>query len=253
MSYIPDWVRWSPDSRRIRFSVQDPRTLSFTLWEVSADGSNLHALLPGWNNPPAECCGTWTRDGKYFLFQSTRNGRTDLWAIPEAGNLFRRASWKPMQLTAGPMSFLSPDASRKGRDIFAHGVQRKNELVRFDSLSKQFVPYLSGMSAEGVAFSKDGRWITYVAIPQGNLWRSKLDGSEPLQLSFSPLQVASPRWSPDGTHIAFMGRLPGKLGKSMSCPPKAALPSKVVSDEYNEGEPDWGPTGKNSSSASFLR
>src|SRR5690348_3188608 len=115
MSYIPDWVRWSPDSRRIRFSVQDPRTLSFTLWEVSADGSNLHAQLPGWNNPPAECCGTWTRDGKYFLFQSTRNGRTDLWAIPEAGNLFRRASWKPMQLTAGPMSFLSPDASRKGR------------------------------------------------------------------------------------------------------------------------------------------
>jgi len=178
MSYIPDWVRWSPDSRRIRFSVQDPRTLSFTLWEVSADGSNLHALLPGWNNPPAECCGTWTRDGKYFLFQSTRNGRTDLWAIPEAGNLFRRASWKPMQLTAGPMSFLSPDASRNGRDIFALGVQRKNELVRFDSLSKQFVPYLSGMSAEGVAFSKEGRWTTYVAIPQGYLWRSKLDGSE---------------------------------------------------------------------------
>src|SRR5579872_900685 len=175
MSYIPDWVRWSPDSRRIRFSVQDPRTLSFTLWEVSADGSNLHRVLPGWNNPPAECCGTWTHDGKYFIFQSTRNGRTDLWAIPEAGNLLRRASRKAMQLTAGPMSFLSPDASRNGRDIFALGVQRKNELVRFDSLSKQFVPYLSGMSAEGVDFSKDGQWITYVAIPQGNLWRSKLD------------------------------------------------------------------------------
>ena len=158
-----------------------------------------------------------------------------------------------MQLTAGPMSFLSPDASRKGRDIFAHGVQRKNELVRFDSLSKQFVPYLSGMSAEGVAFSKDGRWITYVAIPQGNLWRSKLDGSEPLQLSFSPLQVVSPRWSPDGTHIAFMGRLPGKLWQIYVVSAQGGTPQQVVSDEYNEGEPDWGPTGKNSSSASFLR
>ena len=244
MSYIPDWVRWSPDSRRIRFSVQDPRTLSFTLWEVSADGSNLHRVLPGWNNPPAECCGTWTHDGKYFIFQSTRNGRTDLWAIPEAGNLLRRASRKPMQLTAGPMSFLSPDASRNGRDIFALGVQRKNELVRFDSLSKQFVPYLSGMSAEGVAFSKDGQWITYVAIPQGSLWRSKLDGSEPLQLSFSPLQVASPRWSPDGTQIAFMGRLPGKLWQVYVVSAKGGTPQQVVSDEYNEGEPDWAPTGK---------
>jgi serine/threonine protein kinase/Tol biopolymer transport system component len=242
-TYIPDSVRWSPDGERIRFSVQDPKTLSFALWEVSADGSNLHPLLPEWNNPPAECCGVWSPDGRYFVFQSTRNGRTDLWAIRDKVNLFERASRKPMQLTAGPMSFLGPDVSRDGKKLFALGIQNKNELVRYDLVSKQFVRYLSGMSAEGVDFSKDGQWVTYVAIPQGTLWRSKLDGSERSQLTFPPLQVASPRWSPDGKQIAFMARLPANLWQIYLVPAEGGSPQQVVSDRENEFEPDWSPSG----------
>ena len=243
LSHIPGWARWSPDAMRIRFSVQDPRTLSYALWEVSADGTKLHPLLPGWNNPPAECCGVWSPDGTYFVFQSTRNGRTDLWAMREKVELFGRGSHRPVQLTAGPMSFLAPNPSRDGKSLFALGIQSKNELVRYDAGSKQFVRYLSGMSAEGVNFSRDGQWVTYVAIPQGTLWRSKLDGSERLQLSFPPLEVALPRWSPDGKQIAFMGRRPPQLWQIYVVPAEGGSPQQVVSDDENEGAPDWGPSG----------
>ncbi len=243
LSYIPGWPRWSPDAKRIRFNLQDPRTLSFALWEVSADGTNLHPVLPGWNNPPAECCGVWSPDGTYFVFQSTRNGRTDLWAIREKVGLLGRDSDRPVQLTAGPMSFLAPNPSRDGKSLFALGIQSKNELVRYDAGSKQFVRYLSGASAEGVDFSKDGQWMTYVAIPQGTLWRSKLDGSERLQLSFPPLQVALPRWSPDGKQIAFMGRLPPQLWQIYVVPAEGGSPQQVSSDDENEGEPDWAENG----------
>jgi WD40 repeat protein len=71
-------LRWSPDGSRLRLTIADPNGGS--LWEVAADGTGLHPLLPGWNNPPTECCGNWTPDGKYFVFQSTRNGATNLWA-----------------------------------------------------------------------------------------------------------------------------------------------------------------------------
>jgi serine/threonine protein kinase len=242
-SYIPGWPRWSPDARRIRFSVQDPQTLSYGLWEVSADGSNLHPLLPGWNNPPAECCGVWTPDGRYFVFQSTRNGRIDLWAVREKANLFERASGRPVQLTAGPMSFLGPNSSRDGTKLFTLGIQSKNELVRYDAGTKQLVRYLSGISAEGVDFSKGGQWVTYVAIPQGTLWRSKPDGSERIQLSFPPLQVALPRWSPDGRQIVFMGRLPPQLWQIYVVPAEGGSPQQLVSDDKNEGAPDWSPSG----------
>ena len=243
LSFIPGWPRWSPDSKQIRFSLQDPRTLSYAMWEVSADGTNLHPVLPGWNKPPAECCGVWTPDGTYFVFQSTRNGRTDLWAIREKGGLFGRDSDRPVQLTAGPMSFLAPNPSTDGKNLFALGIQSKNELVRYDRGSKQFVRYLSGTSGEGVNLSQDGQWITYVAIPQGTLWRSKLDGSERLQLSFPPLQVALPRWSPDGRQIAFMGRLAPQLWQVYLVPAVGGSPQQVSSDNKNEGEPDWAENG----------
>jgi Tol biopolymer transport system component len=67
------WPRWSPDGRTLRFTVFDAG--GWSIWEVRGDGTDLHPLLPGWNSPPAECCGNWTPDGKYFVFQSARKGR----------------------------------------------------------------------------------------------------------------------------------------------------------------------------------
>ena len=83
----PGWLRWSPDASRLRFSVYDWKTSSSSLWEVSPDGTNLHPLLPGWNRLAEECCGNWTPDGKYFVFQSRREGMTNIWAIREKGRL----------------------------------------------------------------------------------------------------------------------------------------------------------------------
>jgi DNA-binding winged helix-turn-helix (wHTH) protein len=68
------FLRWSADGSRLRFTLQEYGKASYSLWEVQADGTDLHPLLPGWNNPAAECCGNWTADGKYFVFQSSRGG-----------------------------------------------------------------------------------------------------------------------------------------------------------------------------------
>jgi Tol biopolymer transport system component len=59
------------------------------------------------------------------------------------------------------------------------------------------VPYLPGISAEDLAFSADGQWVVYASYPDGLLWRSRVDGSERLQLTFPPLQAELPRWSHD--------------------------------------------------------
>jgi serine/threonine protein kinase len=208
------WPRFSPSGGVVRFSVLDPKLSTRSLWEVRADGTGLRELLPGWNRPSFECCGTWTPDGKYYVFQSTRNGSTGLWAIREKMHLWEKVRSEPTPLAIGQMDALAPVPSSDGRRVFFLGAVARGELVRYDPKSNQLTPYLSGLSAEGVSFSRDGQWVAYIAFPEGTLWRSKTDGSERVQLTFRPLEVGLPTWSPDGSQIAFAARPPASFGRS---------------------------------------
>jgi Tol biopolymer transport system component len=197
---------WSPDGTHLRFDVEDSFGAPSFLWEVSVDGAGLRRLLPGWNSPPNwECCGNWTSDGKYFVFRSRRQ----IWALPRRGSLLQRDP-KPIQLTSSPMSLSSLIPSSDGKRLFVVGRTYRGELVRYDLKSGQLVPFLGGISAEWVAFSKDGLWVAYVSYPEATLWRSKTDGSERLQLTYPPSQTLLPRWSPDGRKIVFYETFPDK-------------------------------------------
>jgi len=92
----PFWPRFSPGGGVVRFSVLDPKLSTRSLWEVRTDGTGLRELLPGWNSPSFECCGSWTPDGKYYVFQSTRNGSIGLWAMREKVQLWERFAVSPL-------------------------------------------------------------------------------------------------------------------------------------------------------------
>jgi Tol biopolymer transport system component len=153
---------------------------------------------------------------------------------------------KPVQLTAGPLSFSLPLPSRDGNRLFALGTRLRGELLRLDTKSGQFVPYLGGISATGVAYSKDRSWLSWVMFPERTLWRSKADGSEKLQLTFPPMEANLPRWSPDGKQIVFMGREPGSGWRIYLLPAEGGgTPKRLSTGEENQTAPDWSPDGSN--------
>jgi Tol biopolymer transport system component len=237
------WLRWSLDTTRLRLTLRDSTTGFSSIWEVSAEGKMPHPILPRWNQTPAECCGNWTPDGKYFIFQATRAGKTEIWAIPEKRGLLERASGNPVQLTAGQMDSLSPMVSSDGKKPYLIGQQLRGELVRYDSKSNEFVPYLSGISAEFLDVSRDGKWVTYVAFPEHTLWRSKVDGSQRLQLTLAPVQATAPRWSPNGKRIAFFDAAPGKPWRIYLVSADGGTPEPVLDEQHNEMDPNWSPDG----------
>ena len=237
----PQYPRWSPDGNVFRFTLSDPKDNSTSLWEASTDGTRLHPLLPGWNNPPAECCGNWTPDGRYFVFQSARNGRNDIWAIREKWGLFQKATRQPVRLTAGPLDTSGPVPSTDGKRLFVIGAQLQGEVARYDSKSRQFAPFLPGLSAEGLDFSRDGKWVVYVTFPEGTLWRSKVDGSERLQLTYSSMVAGLPSWAPDGKRIAFVGIEQGRPMKIYIISADGGTPQQAIPGDQNEANPIWSP------------
>jgi serine/threonine protein kinase/Tol biopolymer transport system component len=237
-------LRWSPDGTNLRFTVTDPQTNNRTIWQASADGSNLHPLLAGWNNPPNECCGEWTPEGKYFVFAAVRSGTANVWARREAGGLFRSGRQEPVQLTTGPMNIGYPVPSRDGKRLFVQGWQSRGELVRYDAKSGKFEPYLSGISAMGLDFSRDGQWVAYNDAADGTLWRSKVDGTQKIQLVSPPMQAFLARWSPDGKQLAFFGHPPGELFRIYVVPATGGSPELAYGADTNLADPNWSPDGK---------
>jgi len=237
------WVsslQWSPDGSTLRFTLLDQGTNATSLWEVSTSAKNLHPLLPGWHDPPSECCGAWTPGGKHFVFSSQGN----IWELLEKNSWPRKATFEPVQLTSGVLGLVSPVPSKDGQKIFVVGKKARGELVRYDAHSKLFLSFLSGISGEHVAFSKNGEWVAYVSFPEGTLWRSRLDGSQRLQLSYPPLYASLPRWSPDGRQIAFFSVTPGRPSRIYAVSPDGGSPKELLpDDDHQEADPYWSPDG----------
>ena len=239
------WLRWSPDGSRLRFTLINPKDHTTSLWEAAADGSHVHPLLHGANSSLMECCGNWTTDGKYFVFQMTRNGTTNIWGMTEKSSFLGPKPYVPWQITNGPLSYQAPITARTGHQLFFLGMDARYDLLRYDSTVKQFVPY--GKTLHGVGrtvFSRDGQWVAWVRPGDGSLWCSRSDGSERLQLSASPIQVFVLHWSPDDRQVAFMGREPGKPWKVYLVPAAGGTPQMLLDEDRNEADPDWSPDGR---------
>jgi DNA-binding winged helix-turn-helix (wHTH) protein/Tol biopolymer transport system component len=237
--------RWSPDRRVIRFTVVDQATSLNSIWEVSSDGSHPHPLLPGWNTSSTHTGWVdWTPDGRYFVFASSSEGKWDIWAIREKPDLLHKISHAPVPVSIGPVRLNHPRLSLDGKRLFVVSLQNKGELFRFDARSSRFVPFLVGLSAHRLSFSKDGQWMTYVTYPEGELWRSRVDGTDKLRLTFPPIHADLPRWSPDGTRIAFVDTQGSHPAAMYLVPAASGDPKRLLPEGMSGSNPDWSPDGK---------
>ena len=161
------WLRWSPDGKLLRFTLIDPLTHRSSLWEFSDATRHLHRIQLPELASFSVCCGSWTADGKSFVFQAANAWESNIWIMGPG------ARPKLTELTNGPLYYKSPLVSREENSVFFVGLETPAGTRIYDQKLHQFAPAPAFLvRARCVTYSRDNRWVAWVDVA-GRLWRAQ--------------------------------------------------------------------------------
>jgi len=229
--------RFSPDSKRIRVTVSG-QTVSDPdrIFEMNVDGSNVHPLSLDWPSDADQRDGQWTPDGRHFVFTSSRGEFSGTYEFisPPWFAFWKKAS--AVRLTPEQMDVVAMTPSRDSTSLLVIGRDAQGSMQIYDSKEQRFIPYLSGLAASCFVISPDRQWMAYADYPRHFLWRSRLDGSERLQLT--DIAVFMPEWSPDSKWVVF-----SNFKEIYRVSIDGGVPEQLTSEGKVEVAPTWSPDG----------
>jgi Tol biopolymer transport system component/predicted Ser/Thr protein kinase len=236
---------WKPPQPPVTLAVSpDGKQLAVTLlsrtrriWLVGSDGKDPHPLGLDWPTDAAETQGQWTPDGRRFLFNSDREGRWNVYEL-EKPRWFE--FWKKpeaMRLTGNQLNITDATAARDSKSLYVLGLVEAGAMQVFDPRAGKLVPFLGGLPASQLVVSPDRQWMAYSEYPSGHLWKSRVDGSEAVQLTDVPAWME--QWSPNGKWIAY-----SDWRKIYRVSADGGAPQKLMTEGDNEVMPTWSPDGK---------
>lgn len=236
------WLRFSPDGTRVRFTLFRDH-FAGSIWEYSLESGESYPILPDWE-AKYSCCGSWTPNGKYFVFEASHEAGPQIWAIENMPDGSPNPEG-PFQLTSETMDFKRPTISDDGRTIYVIGWQLRGEVVERAPGDQEFHPIdgLISMSVEQIDYSSNGEWAAFVSYPGGHLWQKDLAGKTATQLTFGTMRVANPRVSPDAEMIAFEGWEPGEHKKIFMIQRDGGDVTLISNAEVSSWAASWSPDG----------
>jgi Tol biopolymer transport system component len=233
-----DDLAFSPDGRQLSVTVDTFPPTTGRLWRLSADGQNAQPLRFDWPADAGQYAGQWTPDGRHFLFSSNREGRPNIYELV-APHWFE--FWKKpaaVRITGNQISILASAPSRDSRGLFVLSKMDEGAMRAYDPLLKKLAPLLEDVSMLGFVISPDRQWMAYTEYPSRSLWKSRLDGSEKLQLTSNSYSVME-QWSPDSKWLVYSDWKHLFLVSS-----DGGAPQKLTPDGNTPIAPTWSPDGK---------
>jgi dipeptidyl aminopeptidase/acylaminoacyl peptidase len=225
-----DGLAWSPDSKTLAFfsnCTPDHKTAIFLADPASKTAPHLLAPLNGFAKELQ-----YTPDGKFLSF------------------LYVEGATRP----SGALAAMKPPSGVIG--VEGLEVQRVAAVDAARGNLSQITP--ANLHVYEFDWSSDSKNLVYVAAPppgENNWWVARLyiqdanSGSQP-KVAFDPnatpgplhgLQIAVPRWSPNGQQIAFIGGImsdQGSTGGDIYVIPSAGGEAKDVTPD-RQASPAW--------------
>ena len=159
------------------------------------------------------------------------------------GFLWRNRDEKPTQLTAGPLDFSILRPARMARRFSPSVASRRAEVVRYDSRSGEFIPYLLESRLRAWHFPLMGNGLPTLLIPTacyGGVERTAASGfSSPFRLC-ERICRAGPLMR---NKSSLVPSFPVRSGISSLSRARAELRSDILPSEQSQMDANWSPDG----------
>ncbi len=223
---------WSPDGRRIAYSVNQPGPGCCQLWVVNADGTGKRMIADPGGQP------SWSPTGKQIVFQGYQGGRLDISVVSASGGKVRRIfrggdptdpEWSP---AGSKIVFIQP------------GKNDVNSLWVMSATGKSPKKLATGPGLDSPDWSPDGKQISFdrglrtkVGIYVINATGGK---QQPLTRQSVPCQAAA--FSPDGAQfVVSCGRTDAKTQLFMMNVSGTGPKTRIPTGRVGNFQPTWQP------------
>jgi len=238
--------RWSPHGRRIAYWGREKGSRR-TIWTRPAGVGRPVRVT---NDDYLNWNPVWSPDGNFLYFTSNRGGPMNFWRVAideDSGRL--RGDPEPLNTPASRCAFLG--FSRDGRSFIYATEEGTSNIARLtlDPRTREVLGAPAAVTAgaqavEAIDVSPDGKWLAFnTAAPQEDLYVVHPDGTGLRLLTTGGAKNRVPRWSPDGSLIAFYSDRGGGSFRAWTIKPDGSAPQRVsdASPLYNLV---WSPDGK---------
>jgi Tol biopolymer transport system component len=232
---------WTADSRKLIFQVSTRQTAE-GLYAIPVQGGPWEEIYKFPDPQQAKERGeslTLSPDGKFLAYQSTRGGNQDIYVMPARGG-------ESVRITDDPAHDGSPKWSYDGRWLaFDSDRTGRGEtwVIRITPDGRPGSgPAQATRGGGNATWTRDGRIAYSTETGQIRVYISNMEGSQETPLTKLKDLTLSPRWSPDGTTMAFAASY-GSLAKQTA----------VSTVSVNGGDekflavgmfPAWSPNGR---------
>jgi Tol biopolymer transport system component len=241
---------WSPDGSRIAYwgTAEGGRR---DIWTIAADGSG--APLAVTSDAATDWSPVWSPDGKWLYFSSDRNGTMNIWrvAIDQSTG---RVTGEPSPVVVPAATVGAFSISKDGKTLLygTETVRTTLHATTFDPASARFggspqVVLQGAQQIDYIDVSPDGRWIVFgSADPQEDLFLVRTDGTGFRQITDDLYRDRGPRWSPDGSRLAFYSNRRGPYEIWTIRPDGSRLELLARASGHANGliRPTWAPDGR---------